>query len=112
MKNKEIGIYLHQLLNHATKNKNIAHICRQMGSNILVGLNKLCVAIGQKVVKHFADRKIIESQRLLDLMRINELVSRLNEESISIVADSLEQQLNPILDAEFNDKQKKIEYGN
>ena len=83
-----------------------------MGSNILVGLNKLCIAICQKVVQLFADRKTIESQRLLDLMRINELVSRLNEESIAIVADSLEQQLKPILDAEFNEQQKVIEYGN
>jgi hypothetical protein len=43
-------------------------------------------------------------------MRINELVSRLNEESIAIVADSLEQQLKPVLDAEFNANQKTIEY--
>ena len=37
---------------------------------------------------------------LLDLMEIMELCSRLNEESISIVAENLRVQLKPILDEE------------
>lgn len=123
MNNKQIGTYLHQLLNHstmirnyaeyfvlATPDKNIKHICKQLDSNIYTLLNKLCAAIGRKELQDFADRKIIGSQRMLDLMEINELVSRLNDESIAIVCSSLKEQLQPILDAEFNQNQKTIEY--
>jgi len=110
---KLIGSYLHQLLNHAamlrnyaeyfsqaTNDKNIRHITKQMDSNIIVGIEKLCAAIGNKELKSFADRKIVESQRMLDLMEIMELCSRLNEESISIVAENLRVQLKPILEEE------------
>ena len=110
---KLIGSYLHQLLNHAailrnyseyfsqaTNDKNIKHITNQMDSNIVVGIEKLCVAIGNKDLKAFTERKIVESSRLLDLMRINQVVSRLDEKSIALVADQLEQQLNPILEQE------------
>jgi hypothetical protein len=118
-----IGKYLHQLFNHsimirnyaeyftlAIKDKNIAHICRQLDSNIYTLLVKLTIAIGRKELHDFVDRKIINSPRMLNLMRINEMCSRLNDESIEIVANSLEQQLQPILDAEFNQNQKTIKY--
>lgn len=123
MNNKQIGTYLHQLLNHstmvrnyaefftlATPDKNVKHICKQLDSNIYTLLNKLCAALGKKELQNFADRKIINSTRMLNLMRINELCSRLNDESIEIVANSLEEQLKPVLDAEFNANQKTIEY--
>jgi len=119
----ELGKYLHQLLNHsvmirnysewfslAIKDKNIAHICRQLDSNIIVGLNKLCSAIGRKELQDFTDRKIVNSPRMLSMMRINEICSKFDDNSIESLANQLEQQLQPILDAEFNQNQKTIEY--
>jgi len=110
---KLIGSYLHQLLNHAamlrnyaeyfsqaTNDKNIKHITKQMDSNIIVGIEKLCKAIGSKELQAFTERKIVESPRMLNLMRIMEKCSRLNEESIEAVADSLDAQLDPILEEE------------
>lgn len=120
---KNVGQYLHQLLNHATMIRNYAEwftaatndkrimmICRNLDNEITIGLSKLCGAISKKDLTEFADRKIINSTRMADLMRINELCSRLNDESIEIVANSLEEQLKPVLDAEFNANQTTIEY--
>jgi hypothetical protein len=110
---KSLGSNLHQLLNHAAmfrnyasffgeqiNDKNIKYILSQADSNMITTITKLCKALHNEELLQFANRKIVNSQRMLDLMEITEMCSRLNEESIAIVAESLRLQLKPILEEE------------
>jgi len=110
---KSLGSNLHQLLNHAImfrnyasffgeqiNDKNIKYILSQADSNMITTIIKLCKALHNEELLQFVNRKIVNSQRMTDLMEIMELCSRLNEESISIVAENLRVQLKPILEEE------------
>jgi hypothetical protein len=117
---KELGAILHQQMNTIAifqrycefwrmqvPDKNLANIFRQGENAMIRTVDALCVALKKPDLKKFSESKINQTDRITDLMRILEVVSRLDEKSIELVADQLEAQITPVLENE-NEEIKTI----